>query len=143
MAKTDAEILDGSPIDITFNGTTYTWRPLNRRKQRRVRAELMAILAVVSDAQGEGEMMQASEGMKATAMILEFCEDHHAGVAAEMESIDDYIDSNPKDGFMSVMTDIYQPIVDAWLKPWLTNLDDESGGGKKKTNTKSPRSTKG
>jgi hypothetical protein len=44
MAKTDAEILDGSPIDITFNGKTYTWRPLSRRKQRRVRAELLSIM---------------------------------------------------------------------------------------------------
>ena len=63
-------------------------------------------------------------------------------MAEDMDSIDDYIDSNPQEGFVSVMQDIFNPLFDAWLKPWLS-MDDESGGGKKKTNTKSPRSTKG
>ena len=141
MAKTDAEILDGSPIDITFNGTTYTWRPLNRRKQRRVRARLMGIMAIAADAQSSGEMVKASVGMEATAMVLEFCEDYHPVMAEDMDSIDDYIDSNPQEGFVSVMRDIFNPLFEAWLKPWLS-MDDESGDSKKKTNTKSPRSTK-
>jgi len=146
MAKTDAEILDGSPIDITFNGKTYTWRQLSRRKQRRARAALMEIAAIAGEAQGSGDMIKASAGMLVTSMVLEFCEDYHAGMSADMDEIDEYVENNPKDGFGSVMTDVYQPLFDAWLAPWLASTDDtdddDDDDAKKNKSTKNRNSTK-
>jgi hypothetical protein len=140
MAKTDAEILDGSPIDITFNGKTYTWRPLNRRKQRRVRVDLIKIAGVAVDAQKGSDMVLASAAMEVTAMVQDFCEDYNPEMKSDSDDIDAYIQSNPEVGFGEVMSDIFQPLFDAWVLPWMSTDEPDS---KKKTSTKSPRSTKG
>jgi hypothetical protein len=96
----------------------------------------------VAEAQGAGEMVKASEGMKAVNLVLDFCEDYNLEMAGDMNAIDDYVNSDPRTAYVEIMRDVFQPLFEAWLKPWL-GIADESGDSKKKTSTKNPRSTKG
>lgn len=124
--KSDAHILDGSPVVVTFNDVEYTWRQFPRREQRKIREELFSIAAVIGNAATDQELSDMDRGvgmLKGVNLMITFCEDHHPEMNRDMDSIERHIIDNGIDGMRSFIQDVYKVLFDAWVNPWIP--DDE------------------
>lgn len=139
MGKTDAEILDGSPFVVTFNGVDYEWRQHPRNVQRRARGKLMHVAGSLANvANATEDLERGALAFDAVSDVLEFCEEYNPAMKADMDSIDAYIMKRGVESFEEIISDVFQPIFDEWLKPWIDGGDDT---GKKLIATKSATST--
>lgn len=137
--RSDRDILNGSPVIVEFNGVEYKWTQSPRREQARIREELGEVLCVLSVIDGEVTIGAGMAALKAVNAILAFCEDNHEGMRGDIDDIEDYIKANGLDAMAELITDVYTPLFNEWLKPWL----EGSGKAKKKTrNTLNRKSTK-
>lgn len=124
--KTDSEILDGSPVVVSFDGVEYTWRQKPRRQQRKVRNELANVAGIVF---GMGSTDKPSEqvslSVEVVNAILDFCEDNHPGMADDIEHIEHRIQRGGMESIGSLIQDVFIPIYQAWLEPWIAGDDSE------------------
>jgi hypothetical protein len=127
--KTDHEVLDGSPVVTTFNGKRYVWRQQMRREQRQVRSRLVAITSAISTFQGGTDGQKIAMSIDAVNMILDLAEDYCPEMARDIDDIEQAVCKNGIAGVTSIITDVYQPLFEAWLAPWL-RVDSEDAGGK-------------
>ncbi len=139
--RTDREILNGSPIEVTFNGRTYVWLQRSRREQAAIREQLGEILGYL--AMVDGQLVAQSIGtlVKVLNMILAFCEDNNADMADDINDIEDYIKGNGAERISELIQDVYMPLFKEWLQPWI--MPEQADTKKKKSNpTSNPKSTK-
>lgn len=133
MGKSDAEILDGSPFVVTFNDVDYEWRQHPRKVQRKIRAKLMGATAILAEME---HVSDAKRGVMAVDFInelLEICEDYCLEMAADIDSIEEHIRLSGSDSVTMVLTDIYQPLFENWLNPWLDDGTKKKPKAKKKS----------
>ena len=136
--RTDAEILDNTPLIIRFNEIDYEWVQRPRREQRKIRSRLLDIGVLIYGVEGKVATEQAVVSLEAVNAILEFCEDFNDDMLEDIDDIEAYIKSNGALGFGSLFSDVFQPIFEAWLEPWLIGDTKK----KKKTNTRRAKSMK-
>lgn len=127
--KTDHEILDGSPVVTTFNGKRYVWRQQMRREQRNVRSRLMDIAVHVAPIMSAPDIAKAALSIDAVNMILNLAEDYCPEMLAKIDLIEDSIRRDGLAGTLGIIEGVYQPLVEAWLEPWL-RPDGEDDTGK-------------
>jgi hypothetical protein len=131
MNKTDQEILDGSKVITEFNGSDYVWKPQARRKQRQIRSRLMDIAGQLFNAVSATETGKAQFSIDGVNQVLDFCEDYNEGMARDMDHIELYLKSNPSTGFSDLIDSVYMPLFNEWLKPWITEDEDDNEPKKK------------
>ena len=125
MGKSDLEVLDGSPFVVTLDGVDYEWRQHPRNIQRRARAKLMHVagsLARVSSATEDVE--RGALAFDAVTDICEFCEEYNPAMASDMDAIEAYILKRGVDSFEEIIANVFQPVFDEWLEPWISGGDD-------------------
>ena len=123
--KTDAHVLDGSPVTVSFAGREYVWRQKPRREQRKIRnrlADIAGLVVRVSQADTGGQLAHSVECVNE---IIEFCEDNHPEMSDDMDSIESHIRKTGMIGVQELISGVYNPLFEAWLKPWLSGDDDE------------------
>ena len=128
--KTDANILDGCPLTTTFNDVVYTWRERPRREQRKARSRLMEIVTLCGAGMQGDDMAKASISIDAINAILEFGEDFNEDFAKDIDAIEAHIKANGLVCAMALISDVFTPLFEAWLKPWIS-VDGADDTGKK------------
>lgn len=118
--RTDAQILDGSKVITKFNGQSYVWIQKPRRQQRQIRTELMKIAGMLFTIEGMGDIDKGMCSLEAINAILEFCEDNHPGMLADIDKIEDYIKTSGSNSFVELLNDVYLVLYQEWLEPWLS-----------------------
>jgi hypothetical protein len=137
--RSDAEIMDGSPITTTFNGIDYVWRQHPRREQRKIRERLLGIAGILYGVDAKSEMDQAACSLESVNAILEFCEDYNGDMLDDIDDIENYIQTSGAHSFVELVQNVYIVLYEAWLAPWI------EGDPKKKTkraNTAKAKPTK-
>jgi hypothetical protein len=126
--RTDHEVLDGSPVVTNFNGVRYVWRQQMRREQRRVRSRLMEITARISLYMSGNDADKLTVSIDAVNMILDLAEDYCPEMATDIDNIEDSIRDEGLTAVAELITGVYQPLFDAWLKPWIKVGGEDAGG---------------
>lgn len=138
--KTDADILNGSPFTVEFNGKGYEWKQRPRAEQRKIRLELSNALPLMSALDdSKSELEQAGPVMELAYWTLKFCENHNAEIAKDIDEIDDYVDQKGAEGLSAVITDIFMPLFNNWLQPYLAGASKAGAGKKKRARSKSTK----
>jgi hypothetical protein len=138
--KTDADILNGSPFTVEFNGKGYEWKQRPRAEQRKIRLELSNALPLMSALdQGSSEFEQAGPTMELAYWVMDFCEKYNSEMASDIIDIENYVDDSGAQGLAEVITEIYMPIFNNWLSPYLTGSVKADTGKKKQAKSKSTK----
>ncbi len=139
--RTDREILNGSPIEVTFNGTTYVWLQRSRREQADMRDKLGEILCLISVVDGQGTVQAGMNALKAVNAILLFCEENNDEMNRDIDDIEDYIKAEGASAFSEIIQDVYMVLYKEWLEPWLVGSSSDTKK-KKPASTQNRKSTK-
>jgi len=118
--RTDADILNGSPVVTKFNGRKYVWVQKPRRQQRQIRTELLKIASLLFDVDNMGDVDKAICSLEVVNSILEFCEDNHPDMLADIDDIETYIKTSGANSFTELIKDVYIVLYKEWLEPWLS-----------------------
>jgi len=129
---TEAQKLDGSPIETVFNGKTYVWRQRARREQRQVRADMAKVAALVAQFQDLDQYQRIPVAIETSNTILDFCEQHNTDFASDVDSIDAYLFKNGAQGTNELLSDVFMPLYHAWLEPWIEGHTSPEKRTKKK-----------
>lgn len=129
MKGSDQEILAGSPVETTFAGKTYIWTQSGRREQREIRSALANVVALVMGAEAMGENAGViPTSINAINALINFCEDYHDGMAADMDDIESHLLHSGSESWLELIEGVYNPLYKAWLEPYFVG----SKGARKK-----------
>jgi len=118
--RTDAQILDGSPVVTKFNGKKYVWHQKPRREQRKIRTELLKIAGMLFSIDGMGDIDKAMCSLVSVNAILDFCEDNNPDMLSDIDEIETYIKTSGAHSFVELLQDVYMVLYQEWLDPWLS-----------------------
>lgn len=124
MSESDTNILDGSPVEITFAGETYQFKQKPRRKQRLVRRDLSevgAVLGQIEETESNAQKMPLL--IDFMNKLLGFCEDNNPDMARDIERIEAHIIASGIEGFTSLIEDVFTPLFKSWLEPYIPGAD--------------------
>lgn len=140
--RTDKEILDGSPVVTTLDGVRYVWRQRPRREQRKLRDDLLDItvnMAMINDKKTP-DQDRVRFIVSTINDIVDLC-DEYGPDDMDGDEVESYVRDNGRDGFQSLINDVYMVLFDAWLKPWM-DFGGEETEKKPKPRTRKRKTTK-
>ena len=91
----------------------------------------MDIAGQLFNAVSATETGKAQFSIDGVNQVLDFCEDYNEGMARDMDHIELYLKSNPSTGFSDLIDSVYMPLFNEWLKPWITEDEDDNEPKKK------------
>jgi hypothetical protein len=124
--------LNGSPFTTTFNGTDYVWEQKARAEQRKIRQALSHIVALMSSINQASDAQQATLAIEFSNAMCEFCEAYHDKWFEDADEIEDYLRDAGARAVTELTNDVFMPIFNNWLEPWMSSPKKEKKGRAKK-----------
>jgi len=139
--KHDVDVLDGSPLTVSFANRDYIWRQRPRRQQRQIRTALADLVGNIYGINEGDQSQQLKLTVDSVNRILDFCEDWNSDMADDIEHIENELRKGGAESMALLMSDVLVPIYKEWLEPWIVSDDDEEQVEEKKTSTMRQNST--